>query len=132
MACQVATSLSSQVSPFVYIVLLPEKPRNLSVSNIERNSARLSWLPLQGLDSMETVQKFKIIVTKEELQILVVQVSNVNEYVISNLSPYTTYQVFLAAANTRGVGEKASVEFITAEAGNNSFFLSVLFLIACF
>ena len=68
---------------------------------------------------METAKKFKIIVTKEMLQILDVQVSNANEYEISNLSPYTTYQAFLAAANTRGFGENASVEFITAEAGKN-------------
>jgi hypothetical protein len=41
----------------------------------------------------------------------------VNKYEINNLTPYTTYEIFVAAGNYYGFGEESNTSFLTSEEG---------------
>ena len=40
-----------------------------------------------------------------------------NEYKINNLTPYTTYEISVAAGNNYGFGEESITSFLTSEGG---------------
>ena len=40
-----------------------------------------------------------------------------NEYQLNNLTPYTTYEISVAAGNNYGFGEDSFIAFITSEEG---------------
>jgi hypothetical protein len=41
----------------------------------------------------------------------------VNKYEINNLTPYTTYEISVAAGNYYGFGEESNTSFLTSEEG---------------
>ena len=40
-----------------------------------------------------------------------------NKYEINNLTPYTTYEISVAAGNYYGFGEESNTSFLTSEEG---------------
>jgi hypothetical protein len=49
--------------------------------------------------------------------ILNITTGKVNKYEINNLTPYTTYEISVAAGNDYGFGEESNTSFLTSEEG---------------
>ena len=99
------------------IAMLPDKPTNLTVTNITSRSAEISWLDPKNLGRFG-VSRFWIQLKKENSLILNITTGKVNEYEINNLTPDTTYEISVAAGTDYyGFGEKSSTSFLTSEEG---------------
>ena len=93
--------------------MVPDKPRNLTVANITSTSAVISWLDPQHYSS-----RFFIKLKKDNTLILNISTGKVNEYEFNNLTPYSTYEISVAAGNNEyGFGEDSFIAFITSEEG---------------
>ena len=99
--------------------LVPDKPRNLTVANITSTSAVISWLdPERQWNDYSSLSRFFIKLKKENTLILNISTGKVNEYEFNNLTPYTTYEISVAAGNDEyGFGEDSFIAFITSEEG---------------
>ena len=97
----------------------PDKPTNLTVTNITSRSAEISWLDPEyhGADGGYGLSRFWIELKKENSLILNITTGKVNEYEINNLIPYTTYAIYVAAGNRHGFGEETITSFSTSEEG---------------
>ena len=60
---------------------------------------------------------FFIRLKKENTLILNVTAGRVNQYELNNLTPYTTYEISVAAWNHYGFGEEIVASFFTSEEG---------------
>ncbi len=96
---------------------LPGKPTNLTVTNITSRSADVSWLDPKRRGRYDYISRFWIKLKKENSVILSNTTGKVNEYEINNLTPYTTYEISVAAGNYRGFGEETTASFLTSEEG---------------
>ena len=94
--------------------VLPDKPTNLTVTNITSRSAEISWLDPHN-QGKYGLSKFRIKLKKENFLILDIPTRKVNKYVIYNLTPYTTYEISVAAGNRYGFGEETTTSFLTSE-----------------
>ena len=54
---------------------------------------------------------------KENSLILNITTGTVNKYKINNLTPYTTYEISVAAGNDYGFSEESNTSFLTSEEG---------------
>ena len=101
-----------------YIGLVPDKPTNLTVTNITSRSADVSWLdPKRRRSYNNSISRFWIKLKKENSLILSNTTGKVNEYEINNLTSYTTYEISVAAGNNYGFGEETTSSFLTSEEG---------------
>ncbi|CAB4019823.1 Down syndrome cell adhesion molecule homolog isoform X2 [Paramuricea clavata] len=96
--------------------LFPDKPTNLTFTNIKSRSAEISWInPENTGDGVLT--GFWIIIKKENSSILNIITKKVKKYKSDNLSPYTTYEISVAAGNKNGFIEGKTTSFTTSEDG---------------
>ncbi len=96
---------------------MPDKPTNLTVTNITSSSADVCWLDPKARGRYDRISRFRIKVKKENSQIQSITTGKVNEYELNNLTPYTTYEISVAAGNYRGFGEETTTSFRTSEEG---------------
>ena len=96
----------------VGLVVLPDKPTNLTVTDITSKSAKISWQDSNDRGKYAPSRVW-IKVKKEGSLIFNITTEKVNEYEINNLASYTTYEVFVAAGNVFGFGEEAVISFST-------------------
>ena len=61
--------------------------------------------------------RFRIKLKKENSLILNITTGKVNKYEINNLTPYTTYEISVAAGNFNGFGEESVTSFTTTSEG---------------
>ena len=103
-----------------FLALVPDKPRHLTVTNIKSRSAEISWLdPNPGNPCIQlNITQFSIQVKKDD-DVLIISgnTGKVYEYKLRDLTPYTTYEISVAAGNTHGFGEETNTWFITSEEG---------------
>ena len=101
---------------FFPIALVPDKPTNLTVINITSNGVEISWIDPKN-QGRYRLSRFWIKLKKENFLILSISTGKVNKYRIENLTPYTTYEISVAAGNYLGFGEEISTLFLTFEEG---------------
>ncbi len=99
------------------IGLAPDKPTNLTVTNITSRSVDVSWLDPKRRGRYNYISRFWIKLKKENSLILSITTGKVNEYEINNLTSYTTYEIYVAAGNYYGFGEETTISFLTSEEG---------------
>ncbi len=103
-----------------FLALLPDKPTNLTFTNIMSRSAEITWLhPNNTGDGDLTRFWIKLKMKKDNSLILNTTTNKLNKYEINNLTPYTTYQISVAAGNKHGFGEETNTSFMTSEGGKN-------------
>ena len=95
---------------------LTEKPTNVIVANITSRSAEISWLDPKD-PGRYGLSRFWIKLQKENSLIRNITTGKVNEYKINNLTPYTTYEISVAAGNYFGFGEESNTSFSTTSEG---------------
>jgi hypothetical protein len=100
------------VFAFFLIDIEPDKPTNLTVTNITSRSAEISWQDPE-YHGRYYVSRFWIKLKKENSLILNITTGRVNKYEINNLTPYTTYEISVAAGNYLGFGEETITSFST-------------------
>ena len=100
-----------------YIGLVPDKPTNLTVTNITSRSADVSWLDPKRRGEYDRFSRFWIKLKKENSEILSITTGKVNGYEINNLTSYTRYEISVAAGNSNGFGEETITSFLTSEEG---------------
>ncbi len=101
-----------------FLALLPDKPRNLTVTNIKSRSAEISWLDPENTGDGH-LTGFWIKLKKDNSLILNTTTNKPNKYEINNLTPYTTYEITVIAGNKYGFGEETITWFTTSEEGKN-------------
>ena len=98
--------------------MVPDIPRNLIVANITSKSAVISWLdPKREKYTRHGHSRFVIKLKKGNVLIRSITTVKVNEYIIKNLTSYTTYEISVAAGNGYGFGEESVTSFLTSEEG---------------
>ena len=101
---------------FFFIALFPDKPTNLTVTNIKSRSVEISWLdPYHSGDKV--LSRFLIKMKKENSLIVNTTTNKVNKYKSDNLTPFTKYEISVAAGNQNGFGEETITSFVTSEEG---------------
>ena len=96
--------------------MLPDKPINLTATNITSRSAEISWADPRD-HGVYGLSHFSIKLKKENSLILNITTGKVNEYKISNLTSYTAYGISVAAGNYYGFGEESNTSFLTTSEG---------------
>ena len=76
----------------------------------------MSWIDPKN-QGRYRLSRFWIKLKKENFLILSINTGKVNKYRIENLTPYTTYEISVAAGNYLGFGEEISTLFLTFEEG---------------
>jgi hypothetical protein len=108
------------ISPF-FLALLPDKPTNLTVTKITSRSAEISWADPENTGDdkgrLAVLSGFFIKLKKGNSPILNITTDKVNERKLTNLTPYTTYEISVAAGNKHGFGEVTITSFMTSEEG---------------
>ena len=95
----------------------PDKPTNLTVTNITSRSAEISWLDPE-YHGINHFYRFWIKLKKENSLILNITTRKVNTYEINNLTPDTTYEISVTAeTDYYGFGEESITSFLTYEEG---------------
>ncbi|XP_028402633.1 uncharacterized protein LOC114525468 [Dendronephthya gigantea] len=113
------TPLSHEDQPCMRIeicgdTLYPDQPRNLIVFNIKSRSVEISWIDPEN-QGFSSVSRFWIKMKKNDSLILNIKTGKMNKYKIDKLTPYTNYEISVAAGNKDGFGEETSSSFITLE-----------------
>jgi hypothetical protein len=80
-------------------------------------SAEISWQDPKYHGLYTSISRFWIKLKKENSLILSVTTRKVNKYEINNLTPYTIYEVSIAAGNYYQFGEETNTSFLTSEEG---------------
>ncbi len=110
------THLKTITSTFP-LATFPDKATNITVTyNVTSRSAKISWLDPKNR-GIYGLSNFWIIINKDGCLILNITTKKVNEYEINNLTPYTTYEISIAAGSYLGFGEKSITSFLTSEEG---------------
>ena len=79
--------------------------------------AEISWIDPQNTGD-GGLTGFLIKLKKGNSLILnIITTSKINRYQINNLTPYTTYEISVAAGNKHGFSEETTSSFITTEEG---------------
>ena len=107
------------ISPF-FLALLPDKPTNLTATNITSRSAEISWLDPENTGDdkgrqLAVLSGFFIKLKKGNTLIWNITTDKVNERKLTHLTPYTTYEISVAAGNKHGFGEVTITSFMTSE-----------------
>ena len=103
-----------------YVALVPDKPTNLAVSNITSKSAEISWIDPRN-QGRYRLSRFWIKLKKENFFILSISTGKVNKYKVDKLTPYTTYEISVAAGNYVGFGKEIGTLFLTSEESEGPF-----------
>ena len=94
---------------------------------ITSSSVTFSWNP-PVIDRFETpILYYHIEIHKKISRFLVLNINhtnNINEKEVQGLSPYTEYELSIAAGNVYGFGEERNVTFTSAEAGEQQILTS--------
>ena len=98
------------------IGITPDKPTNLTVTNITSRSAEISWLDPKGQYGYG-ISRYSIKLKTKYSQILSITTGKVNVYELNKLTSYTTYEVSVTAGNHNGLGEETTTSFQTSEEG---------------
>ena len=98
--------------------MFPDKPTNLTVTNIKSRSVEISWLDPDNTGDGD-LTGFWIKLKKENSLTQNITKDKVNEYKLNNLKPYTAYKISVAARNKHGFGEETTTSFKTSEDGMN-------------
>jgi hypothetical protein len=97
--------------------VFPDKPKNLSVSNITSRSVRISWIDPQN-KGIFNISKFWIKLKKNNSRFRDITTKKGNEFQINNLTPFTAYEISVTAGNSRGFSEESAItSFSTHEEG---------------
>jgi hypothetical protein len=103
-----------------FLALLPDKPTNLTVTNITSRSAEISWAdPEDKGEDTGGLSEFLIKLKKTNSLIRNTTKDKANNYEIDNLTPITTYEISVAVGNKHGFGEEEITSFKTSEEGKN-------------
>ncbi len=98
------------------LVALPDKPTNLTVTDITSRSATISWLDPENV-GIYGLSNFWIELKKDNSLILSITTPRVNKYILNYLTPYSTYEISVAAGNYRGFDDGNTSSFSTFEEG---------------
>ena len=125
--------LLSYTLNFFPLALLPDQPTNLTVTNIKSRSAEISWIDPVNTGNGD-LTRFWIKLKKDNSLIQNITTDKVNKYTLNNLTPYTTYEIYVAVGNIHGFGEEIKTSFSTSEEGENeiiiiSTFYTLLFIL---
>ena len=94
---------------------------------ISSSSVTFSWNP-PIIDRFEKpISHYYIKIQKKFSGFLVLNINetnNTNEKEVQGLSPYTEYEISIAAGNVYGFGEERNVTFTSAEAGEQKILAS--------
>jgi hypothetical protein len=101
---------------YFFIAVLPDKPTNLTVTNIKSRSAEISWQDPKD-HGIYSLSRSRIKLKKENFVILTITIQKVNERRIYDLTPFTSYEIFVAAETDYGFGEESISSFLTSEEG---------------
>jgi hypothetical protein len=96
-----------------FLARFPDKPTNLKVTNIKSRSADISWVDPENTGDGD-LTGFWI---RGNSSILNKVTNKVNKYKFDNLTPYTTYEISVAAGNKHGYSEGTITSFSTTEEG---------------
>ena len=99
-----------------YLVALPDKPTNLTVTDITSRSAKISWKDPK-IHGRYGLSGFWIILKKDTTPVFWIRTGRLNNYELKNLAPYTGYEVSVAAGNYVGFEKGAAWSFATSEEG---------------
>ena len=97
-------------------VVLPDKPTNLTVTDITSRSATISWLDPKNV-GIYGLSNFWIELKKDNSLILSITTPRVNKYMLNNLAPYSIYEISVAAGNNQGFDDGNISSFSTSEEG---------------
>ena len=102
----------------MFLALLPDKPSNITFTNITSRSVTVSWQdPEDEGDSKDGLTGVWIKLKKDNSLILNFTKEKVNTHEVTNLIPYTTYEISVAVRNKDGFGEGSFSSFTTSEEG---------------
>ncbi|XP_028402403.1 uncharacterized protein LOC114525343 [Dendronephthya gigantea] len=95
--------------------LYPDQPRNLTVSNIKSRNVEISWIDPEN-QGFTSVSRFFIIMKKADNSLILnIITGKINEYIIDKLTPYTSYEISVAAGNNDGFSSAKTIMFSTRE-----------------
>ena len=80
--------------------------------------AEISWQNPQNTGD-GNIERFWIQLRKGNALILNITTNQVNKYETNNLTPFTAYEISVAAGNKHGFGEETQILLITTEEGRN-------------
>ena len=103
---------------FFSLAMLPDRPTNLTVTNIKSRTAEISWIDPVNTGN-GSLTRFWIKLKKDNFLIGNITNDKVNKYTLKNLTPYTTYEISVAVGNKNGFGEETITSFLTSEEGEN-------------
>ena len=97
-----------------FLATLPDKPRNLIVTNITSTSVEIFWEDPKNR-GYYGISNFFIKLKRNNVLILTFITGKVNKYMLYNLISYTTYEVFVAAGVSKNqqFGDEARTTFVT-------------------
>ena len=98
--------------------LYPDQPRNLTVFNIKSRSVEISWIDPKN-QGYNGVSRYWIKIKKDDSLILNVTTGKVYKYEDNNLTPFTSYEISIAAGNNDGFSEETNTSFSTHQDGKN-------------
>jgi hypothetical protein len=97
--------------------VFPDKPTNLTVTNITSKSAKVSWIDPKH-PGIFNVSRFRIKLEENNTLLLDIITRKVNEYQIDHLNPFTEYRISVSAGNSRGLSNEYTItSFRTSEVG---------------
>ena len=104
---------------FFSLALLPDQPTNLTVTNIKSRSAEISWIDPVNTGN-GSITRFWIKLKKDDSLIQnIITTDKAKKYTLNNLTPYTTYEIYVAIGNIHGFGEEIKTPLSTSEEGEN-------------
>ena len=109
-----ASNISYTLISF-FLARFPDKPTDLKVTNIKSRSAEISWADPENTGDGDLTHFW----IRGNSSILNKVTNKVNKYKFDNLTPYTTYEISVAAGNKHGFGEEEITSFKTSEEGKN-------------
>ena len=107
------------ISP-LFLARFPDKPTNLTATNITSSSADISWVDPENTGDnrgVAVLSGFFITLKKNNSLIRNITTDKVNKRKLINLTPNTTYQITVAAGNQNGFGEETITLFTTLGKG---------------
>ena len=104
-----------------FLELLPDQVKQLTLVKITSSSVTFSWNP-PTIDRFEKdISYYHIKIQKMISRFLVLNINHtnkINEKEVQGLSPYTEYELSIAAGNVYGIGEEKTVTITSGETGN--------------
>ena len=99
----------------------------MTIINITSSSVTFTWNP-PIIDRFEKpILYYYIKIQKKFSRFLVLNITHtnkINEKEVQGLSPYTEYEISIAAGNVYGFGEERNITFTSAEAGEQTILTS--------